>query len=184
MISKKCYLDCDNVKRLMEQQGFEARTLGLSAGLSYPTVLDAVKGKACSYKTVLSIAKALKVSAGEIVSLGKDESGSSKCAPAQQSVKTVRAQVLAQATDAVCGNREQDYGTPENNFSMIAELWSVYLGKDVSAQDVAMMMVLLKTARIKSGTATEDSFVDIAGYAACGAEIEESKKRSEDVERE
>ena len=34
-----------------------------------------------------------------------------------------------------------------------------------------MMMALLKIARIKSGTATEDSFVDLAGYAACGGEI-------------
>lgn len=34
-----------------------------------------------------------------------------------------------------------------------------------------MMMALLKIARIKTGTATEDSFVDLAGYAACGAEI-------------
>jgi hypothetical protein len=37
--------------------------------------------------------------------------------------------------------------------------------------DVAMMMALLKIARIQSGTATEDSFVDLAGYAACGGEI-------------
>jgi len=36
---------------------------------------------------------------------------------------------------------------------------------------VAMMMALLKIARIRTGTATEDSFVDLAGYAACGAEI-------------
>jgi hypothetical protein len=32
-------------------------------------------------------------------------------------------------------------------------------------------MALLKIARIRTGTATEDSFVDLAGYAACGAEI-------------
>lgn len=34
-----------------------------------------------------------------------------------------------------------------------------------------MMMALLKVARIRSGTGTEDSFVDLAGYAACGGEI-------------
>jgi len=32
------------------------------------------------------------------------------------------------------------------------------------------MMALLKVARIKAG-GTDDSFVDLAGYAACGAEI-------------
>lgn len=34
-----------------------------------------------------------------------------------------------------------------------------------------LWMALLKIARIQSGTATEDSFVDLAGYAACGGEI-------------
>lgn len=34
-----------------------------------------------------------------------------------------------------------------------------------------MMMALLKVARIKSGGGTEDSFVDLAGYAACGGEL-------------
>lgn len=33
------------------------------------------------------------------------------------------------------------------------------------------MMALLKIARIRTGTATDDSYVDLAGYAACGAEI-------------
>lgn len=36
-----------------------------------------------------------------------------------------------------------------------------------------MMMCLLKVARIRSGGGTGDSFVDLAGYAACGAEIKE-----------
>lgn len=78
---------------------------------------------------------------------------------------------LDKASEIVLGSREQSYGKPEDNFSRIALLWSDYIGYPISAVDVAMMMVLLKTARIKSGTATEDSFVDIAGYAACGAEI-------------
>ena len=78
---------------------------------------------------------------------------------------------LDKAKEIVHGDREKSYGRPEDNFSRIAMLWTDYLGYPVSAVDVAMMMVLLKTARIKSGTATEDSFVDIAGYAACGVEI-------------
>ena len=43
--------------------------------------------------------------------------------------------------------------------------------------DVAMMMTLLKVARIRSGTATDDSFVDAAGYIACGGEIAADKKQ-------
>ena len=78
---------------------------------------------------------------------------------------------LKKAMEIVTGDREKDYGTPEDNFKMIAYLWSDYLEADISAVDVAMMMSLLKIARISSGNFTEDSFIDLAGYAACGFEI-------------
>ena len=92
-----------------------------------------------------------------------------------------RAEILEQARICVCGEREQDYGTPENSFSAIADLWSAYLtnfcavGYDAYVQvgpgDVACLMALLKVARIGGGRGTEDSFIDLAGYAACGGEI-------------
>lgn len=53
---------------------------------------------------------------------------------------------------------------------MIAQLWTVYTGHTFTQKDVAMMMALLKAARIKSGEKA-DSFVDLAGYAACAGEI-------------
>ena len=87
-----------------------------------------------------------------------------------------RAQMLKQAEACVCGKREQDYGSPEDNFQKIAELWTAYTGQAYSAKDVAMMMALLKIARIKSGTGTEDSFIDLAGYAACACEIVTEKR--------
>ena len=34
------------------------------------------------------------------------------------------------------------------------------------------MLILQKTARIASGHAKNDNWIDIAGYAACGGEIE------------
>lgn len=86
---------------------------------------------------------------------------------------STREQVLAAARTAVCGHRATDYGTPEDNFGTIAKLWSVYKGTQFTATDVAMMMALLKVARIKSGSNTTDSFVDLAGYAACAAECAE-----------
>lgn len=92
-----------------------------------------------------------------------------------------RAEILETAKVCVCGKREQDYGSPEDNFQIIADLWSVYLGDKLDQQlcavDVAMMMALLKIARIKSGTGTDDSFVDLAGYAACGGEISENYRK-------
>ena len=82
-----------------------------------------------------------------------------------------REECLRKANEIVNGQREQAYGTPEDNFKMIAYLWSDYLEADISAVDVAMMMALLKIARISTGTFKEDSFIDLAGYAACGYEI-------------
>lgn len=93
-----------------------------------------------------------------------------------------RAEILAKARECVCGGRDHDYGTPEDNFETIGYFWSVYLRKAypklatvmgnnrISAKDVAVMMALLKIARIASGS-TPDSFVDLAGYAACAGEI-------------
>ena len=85
-----------------------------------------------------------------------------------------RAQILNQAAQCVCGSREQDYGSPEANFGRIAEFWSTYLGAKITPVDVSMMMALLKIARVK-GNGTEDCFVDLAGYAACGGELFEGK---------
>ena len=84
-----------------------------------------------------------------------------------------RKETLENALKCVCGERQDQYGSPENNFGMIAKLWTAYLGHEVSSVDVSMMMGLMKIARIRTGTATEDSFVDLAGYAARGAELKE-----------
>lgn len=82
-----------------------------------------------------------------------------------------RSEILKEAEKCICGQREQDYGSPEHNFSIIAGLWTEYTGAEITPLDVAMMMCLLKVARIKNGGGTGDSFVDLAGYAACGGEI-------------
>lgn len=85
-----------------------------------------------------------------------------------------RAEILEEARKCVCGDREEDYGSPENNFRTIADLWTVYLGTPVTPKEAAIMMALLKIARIKAGTKT-DNFVDLAGYAACAGEIAENE---------
>ena len=82
-----------------------------------------------------------------------------------------RKRVLREAEKCVCGEREQDYGTPEDNFDRIAKMWSAYMGVEINPVDVSMFMVMLKVARIKSGGGTMDSFVDGCGYFSCGGEI-------------
>lgn len=90
-----------------------------------------------------------------------------------------RKEILTKAAQCVTGQREQDYGKVEDNFSLIARLWQVYLGYRITEVDVAMMMSLLKIARIKTGRATEDSFIDLCGYSACGGEIATRRDRDE-----
>lgn len=83
-----------------------------------------------------------------------------------------RAAILDAAKKCVCGQRVQDYGTPEDNFQLIADLWNAYMGGQLfKSKDVAILLGLLKVARIKTGTGTEDCFIDLAGYAACAGEI-------------
>lgn len=71
----------------------------------------------------------------------------------------------------VLQDRASQYGGPEDNFGRIAKLWSTYTGTVLDGIDVAMMMALLKVARIRSNKGYEDGYIDLAGYAACGAEL-------------
>ena len=82
-----------------------------------------------------------------------------------------RAEILSKAKETVCTDRNSQYGEPEDNFSLIAEYWSVYTGNKMQAKDVAIMMCLLKIARMRGGN-KDDNYIDGIGYLACGAEIE------------
>ncbi len=99
-----------------------------------------------------------------------------------------REEILTAAAKCVNGDRQEDYGTPEHSFETIAALWNAYLnGKSLSttgldAKDVACMLALLKIARIATGHGKSDNWIDLAGYAACGGEIQavmeaEAKKK-------
>ena len=39
-----------------------------------------------------------------------------------------RSDILDKAKECITGRREQDYGSPEDNFKIIANLWAVYKG--------------------------------------------------------
>lgn len=87
-----------------------------------------------------------------------------------------RVEVLEAAKAAITGQRAQDHGEIENSFEVIAEFWSDYLNTEISAKDVAIMMALLKIARIKTGHDERDSFVDACGYMACAGELDSKRK--------
>lgn len=84
----------------------------------------------------------------------------------------LRVSALREAAGIINGDRNKQYGAPEDNFERTAKIWSVILGIDISNEDVAMMMVGLKVARYASKSGYQpDTWVDIAGYAGCGYEV-------------
>jgi hypothetical protein len=85
---------------------------------------------------------------------------------------------LDAAKAAVCGDRELNYGTPEDNFYRIATLWNAWfqVRKEpyevrLAPWEVAIMMDLMKSARLANNPEYQDSWIDKAGYASCGADI-------------
>ena len=84
---------------------------------------------------------------------------------------TLREITLNTAKSLVMGDRNKDYSSPQANFDQTAELWSAYMGHQFSAHDVAVMMILVKLARISTSPGKLDNWIDIAGYAACGGEV-------------
>ena len=84
---------------------------------------------------------------------------------------TVREDVLETAESLVMGDRNKDYSDPSDNFKQTAGLWSEYLNVKIHPHDVAVLMILAKVSRLSTSPGKMDSWVDIAGYAACGAEV-------------
>ena len=83
-----------------------------------------------------------------------------------------RADLLMKAKDIVTQDREGAYGGPEDGFERIGKMWGAYLNRPpIGAAHVAAMLALLKISRLAASDARHmDSWIDLAGYAACGAE--------------
>lgn len=98
------------------------------------------------------------------------EKGSQECAP--------RGAALQQAIDIINGERQDVYGSPEDSFSKIADYWTTYLGDQmtdrITAEDVALMMVLFKIAR-EANQHKRDNIIDAAGYLGIYADMQEDR---------
>jgi len=84
-----------------------------------------------------------------------------------------RGNILDTAKQYVDTDRAEEHGDMEDNFQRIAAYWNTHLGliSYIKDTDVAVMMTLLKVARIHSNTENIDNWVDGAGYLACGGEL-------------
>jgi hypothetical protein len=89
-----------------------------------------------------------------------------------------RARLLETAAEYVLRQRNKSYGEPDEDFQRIAAIANG-LGfrfthgdviRQLNGSDVALFMISLKLARLAWSPDHEDSWIDIAGYAACGME--------------
>lgn len=72
----------------------------------------------------------------------------------------------------ILGNRHDIHGEAEDSFDTIAHYWDTYMRTKIKTlnisvldgRDVALMMCLMKIARIQGDVAREDSVLDAIGY--------------------
>lgn len=110
-----------------------------------------------------------------IQEVGKPDPGDATT-PIVDATYDVKEAIAAKAVAIVNGSRQQEYGTPENNFERIARFWQAYFlntGRDikVTAADVSPLMRLMKEARLCATPDHLDSHVDLVGYTLTGAQI-------------
>lgn len=84
--------------------------------------------------------------------------------------------ILDEAKEIIYGDREKTYGRPEKNLQLIAEYWTAHLnarfGEEglpavaLTPDDVCLMMVALKVARLANDPKHRDSQADGCGYFA------------------
>ena len=90
-------------------------------------------------------------------------------------------EILRQAKELITGDRNDTHGDAYRNHAEIAEFWNIFLDKklqpmaSITAEDVALMMVLMKISRNNQGKKNNlDNFIDMCGYAAIAGEINDS----------
>ena len=91
--------------------------------------------------------------------------------------------LLDEAKKLIGGNRQQDYGEKLTNHQNIADFWSIFLKKKITAHDVAICMALVKVARLMHQH-KKDSYIDMAAYAAIAGEIESRTNKDRSFESE
>ncbi|QOC58612.1 hypothetical protein SEALOLALOVE_53 [Mycobacterium phage Lolalove] len=79
--------------------------------------------------------------------------------------------ICATAADLVNNDRNAVYGDAEQNFTETGALWAVVFGHEVTAEQVAICMALVKVARLIKTPNHADSWTDGVGYLALGGGI-------------
>lgn len=89
-----------------------------------------------------------------------------------------RDELLEEAKTLINGPRAEQYGSALINHERIATIWNVLLQRKllnkITPEEVTMMMIGLKLARLSQDVDQNDTWVDIIGYAALGGEIKDA----------
>jgi hypothetical protein len=93
----------------------------------------------------------------------------------------MRQEALDRASQLVCADRNLQYGEPADNWDRIARLLNSVLSHklavDLEPHDIALINIVQKLARLQHDATKLDSWVDIAGYAACAYEVTKAANR-------
>jgi hypothetical protein len=85
--------------------------------------------------------------------------------------------ILMEAARLINGDRAQDYRHPLDNFTRIAELWSIILDHPVTPEDHILCMLAVKIARLVHTPEHMDSIIDLAGYAGTYEQVLKERER-------
>jgi hypothetical protein len=84
---------------------------------------------------------------------------------------------LLEAARETVADRGEAYGSIWDNHERIAVIWTALVGVEFQPEHVAMMMAGVKLARLATTPDHQDSWVDLAGYAATGSECLDVRKK-------
>ena len=89
--------------------------------------------------------------------------------------------VLERANEIV-QERGKSYGTPYDDFSKTAKMWSAILGIEITPDQCIKCMIAVKLSRLSATPQHQDSIDDLAGYTWCLDEVVKIQ-RSMDVKK-
>jgi len=78
--------------------------------------------------------------------------------------------ILEKAIDLITNDRADRYGPIRDNIFGVVSAYKALTKQDIAAKDIMLIMILIKLSR-QNYSHKDDNLVDIAGYAALGAEI-------------
>jgi hypothetical protein len=84
--------------------------------------------------------------------------------------------IASHAAMLVTGERAETYGHPLDDFARTGLMWGAILGTQVTAEQVALMMVALKISReCHTAHPTNDNVIDAVGYLLAHALVVEER---------